>query len=712
MTSAAQPSVKTSQNMTRHGTKSTTELRTNRVTRLESQRTKARETLRQEISKALELSKDDKQKSAQSAEILEKALHWDRIKDLSKADSHVISANEHLALFYFDLKRYQQSAIIRRQVLAARQAAKPPDPGQIRRARQQLVASLIEIAGQDPLNARKINYEALHLATANMDSKANPDLEEDAKDVLQCCGRLLQRISIPPKEHASLLELRVRALMRRIEGRKTKVLLYDEYKDLTDTRLNLAYLYALKLNNLRRAEAVYESIKTHRATFSSGGLDLQQWAAELDERVHFTWKSILQNVKEARNSKQMERRKQSENTNSDSKRAESEPKPKSPSVPKFLCGKAWFQKRATSVLFDSNLPSSDSAIRQKSKERIGSIIELREELLVSGEHDKHPTKPPVRLTIIDTGIDDSHPFIKRKGWTPQRYGDNKPLFRDFKASNMVPIDEDGHGTFIAGIVLQLVPSVELSVARIGKTHATIRRESADVEIRVAEAIKHAMDVWQTDIISMSFGFDNPQSSELRDVVKKAQELDIILLCAAGNFGNMVTGPSFPARASRVLKIFACNHEGIVSDMSPPKGFEASDCFSILGCNIESTWPSNLRREAEKSGCKVTENRDGLWVSKSGTSFATPVAASLVAILIQFYNESRRHVHLKPGVKFKSIDVIRRVLDSLSMLPDRDGYKHLWPLVGREDHFNFNYSFPGESKKLFFARKLSDITLRV
>lgn len=93
----------------------------------------------------------------------------------------------------------------------------------------------------------------------------------------------------------------------------------------------------------------------------------------------------------------------------------------------------------------------------------------------------------VRLTIIDTGLDDTHPFIVRRKWQRTRpsAGGGVPLFRDFvlddesiEGKTNRPIDEDGHGTFIAGLVLQVARDVEISVARICITHETMKSDTS------------------------------------------------------------------------------------------------------------------------------------------------------------------------------------------------------------------------------------------
>ncbi|KAF2996327.1 hypothetical protein E8E14_002603 [Neopestalotiopsis sp. 37M] len=82
-----------------------------------------------------------------------------------------------------------------------------------------------------------------------------------------------------------------------------------------------------------------------------------------------------------------------------------------------------------------------------------------------------------RVTIIDTGVDVNHPFIQER-WSQSHKEENMTLFHDFVDSqNTTPIDEDGHGTFIAGLLLELAPDAQLSVARIGTTTKAIREDS-------------------------------------------------------------------------------------------------------------------------------------------------------------------------------------------------------------------------------------------
>lgn len=190
----------------------------------------------------------------------------------------------------------------------------------------------------------------------------------------------------------------------------------------------------------------------------------------------------------------------------------------------------------------------------------------------------------------------------------------------------------------------------------------------------------------------------------------ARKTNIILLGAAGNFGNTRADVSYPARVDGVFKIFASDHTGYASNISPQVSKSSDYCFSTLGCNVESIWPSGLRQAAEKMGLRIIEKANGseLWTTMSGTSFAAPIAASLVAIIYQFYSENVDLVRLPEKLAFKSPDVVKAILLKMSMAPKQDRYNYLNPTSGRESFFLYH---GGVSKVMpmdqFFGGKLTE-----
>ncbi|KAK7448567.1 hypothetical protein CaCOL14_011788 [Colletotrichum acutatum] len=367
----------------------------------------------------------------------------------------------------------------------------------------------------------------------------------------------------------------------------------------------------------------------------------------------------------------------------------------------------------TPLHFDSEHAFFDSETElssiQNSEKWMRDFIRSRD-MILSTRQDKNMER--VRVTIIDTGLDKTHPFVIKRQWQDFRQAANKKvaLFQDFVTENpsMEAIDEDGHGTFIAGIVLQLAPLVELSVARVATTRASLLKDP-DAEEKVTKAINHAVEEWDSDIISMSFGFQRVKTLEFQNVIRKATWKNKILCAAAGNSGNTNAHVSFPARLAGVFKVFAANHLGGKCSFSPTPGLDGDFCFSILGHDVVSIWPEVLRDKDMESSQKVVEKKNskkhpGLWVAMSGTSFATPIVASVVAILYQFYDANKAEINLGPALEFKTVEAIRIILLKMCMAPAADQHNYLNPWVGRDNYFNFS----GEEKSIsvsFFALML-------
>lgn len=126
-----------------------------------------------------------------------------------------------------------------------------------------------------------------------------------------------------------------------------------------------------------------------------------------------------------------------------------------------------------------------------------------------------PDLQRIRVTVIDTGVDGTHPYIRHYhkkrsnefnpeiGRSPHTTGEQNSdpspprdlPFRDFvDPGSNEHIDEDGHGTFIVGVILQLAPDVELSVARIGRTRSSMESDSA-IHVKIKDVSYNTGKSW-------------------------------------------------------------------------------------------------------------------------------------------------------------------------------------------------------------------------
>ncbi len=163
-----------------------------------------------------------------------------------------------------------------------------------------------------------------------------------------------------------------------------------------------------------------------------------------------------------------------------------------------------------------------------------------------------------------------------------------------------------------------------------------------------------------DIISMAFGLP-VENSIIQKAIVYAYCKGKTLFAATSNDGGS-GGVAYPAKDPIVIGINSSDGKGNKSAFSPsPRSNE--DNFCIVGEGIESSWPDS----------------NGVWtkVIKSGTSYATPVAAGLAGSLLDY-------ARLKMSMEEEQIDNLRcykgmrAVFRLMTDKEKRDGYQFVAP----------------------------------
>lgn len=180
----------------------------------------------------------------------------------------------------------------------------------------------------------------------------------------------------------------------------------------------------------------------------------------------------------------------------------------------------------------------------------------------------------------------------------------------------------------------------------------------------AQAIEYATQVWNVNIITMSFGFAQ-YDNQIRDAIERAQNHGVIIFAAASNEGAIEgREASFPARmVGKVIKISSADGGGAASRFNPPPS-PSNDNFSVLGEAVKSAWPKALHESGEKRG--------------SGTSVATPIAAGIAALVLEFARQLSGPYELAP-------------IDNSDILWRYYGMRAIFVLMSRsslKDGFNF------------------------
>ncbi|RDL36320.1 uncharacterized protein BP5553_05672 [Venustampulla echinocandica] len=252
----------------------------------------------------------------------------------------------------------------------------------------------------------------------------------------------------------------------------------------------------------------------------------------------------------------------------------------------------------------------------------------------------------VKIAILDTGIDLGEDVISS---LTDRIIKNESFLVDDKSTD----DLDGHGTHVAGLILRVAPNSELYIARIAKNQSLLDK------ISIVNALKEAIN-WGVDIISMSFGFTayNQDLEELQAVIKEVFRRDILMFCAASNNGG--NGDiAYPADRDEVICINAADGEGSPSGFNPGEA-TLNRNFCALGENVKSSWPTRFNLGDQR---------------KSGTSFATPIAASFAAIILGFcgnHKESASHVF-----EISKLKTRQGMMNALKLMGRKKGSGYLW-----------------------------------
>ena len=236
----------------------------------------------------------------------------------------------------------------------------------------------------------------------------------------------------------------------------------------------------------------------------------------------------------------------------------------------------------------------------------------------------------VVVAVVDTGIDYRHPDLAGNIWTNageiagngidddgNGYIDDVHGY-DFFNHDGDPVDEQSHGTVVAGIIAGLNNGVGVTGvacdARIMvvKVLGPLGGTFADVAAGINYAVNNGADV-----INLSLSSGGVSSSLMAAAISNALSHGVVVCMASGNAASSIPGyPALFAQTTGGIAVGAVNSSGSVAGFSNGAGDVVPYDFVVApGVNVYSTFVGNY------------------YGTMSGTSMATPYVAGAAALLL-------------------------------------------------------------------------------
>ena len=238
----------------------------------------------------------------------------------------------------------------------------------------------------------------------------------------------------------------------------------------------------------------------------------------------------------------------------------------------------------------------------------------------------------ITVAVIDTGVDYMHPDLGGGFGSGYRVLGGY----DFVDNDPDPMDENGHGTHVAGIIgasggmTGVAPNVTFLAYR------ALGRDGSGSMSDVVASVEAALDpnndgstADHADIISMSLGGAGYVDDPICVAVQNAVEQGVVVVVAAGNSGPSLMTVASPGISPYAITVGAVNDTMALASFSsrgPTVDLRMKPDVSAPGVSIRSTVPYSGTDLSSPTG----------YMQLSGTSMATPHVSGAAALLLQLH----------------------------------------------------------------------------
>lgn len=246
------------------------------------------------------------------------------------------------------------------------------------------------------------------------------------------------------------------------------------------------------------------------------------------------------------------------------------------------------------------------------------------------------------VAILDTGV--AYRNWRRFRRAPDFAGTRFVAPYDFVAGNRFPLDRDGHGTFVAGIVAEATNNgYGLTGLAYGASIMPVRILGPDGTgdaATIARGIRYAA-THGANVINLSLEFSlGVAPSDIPDIIaaiRFAHRRGVIVVAASGNEG--VRQVAYPARAADVISVGATTRDRCLAnysnsgsrlDLVAPGGNNDTSLLSDPQCQYQRRLPDIFQMTFGDPARPARFGYPGGWF---GTSMAAPHVAAAAALVI-------------------------------------------------------------------------------
>lgn len=231
------------------------------------------------------------------------------------------------------------------------------------------------------------------------------------------------------------------------------------------------------------------------------------------------------------------------------------------------------------------------------------------------------------IAFIDTGINPHLDFL-----LPY----NRIIhFKDLINNKTYPYDDNGHGTFIAGVCgasgicsnkqySGILPNCNIIMIKALNSNG---ETNSNTIIDAMQYIYNIKNQYKIKVVCMSFGADYSGTNDpLQKGALALWNSGLIVVAAAGNSGPESNSIKSPGTSSRIITV------GGLDDGRNDGKIKIAD-FSSRGPS-ENKFKPDLVAPSVDITSTSHDFRNGLYTTMSGTSVATPMVAGICAMLLE------------------------------------------------------------------------------